>query len=109
MNSFFGIYVKSGSMEIDDVDLSRSGMLQSDNSTVILTGSSISGLVSIYSDAVVTDTTVLSFGISQIGPGEMTVAGAYITSNLTFSIGVSGLSVLSGGSLKARDITITGT
>lgn len=109
MNSYFGIYVKSGSMELRNVDMSRSGMIQSDNSTVSVSGSSISGLVSIHSDADISDTTVLSFGLSQIGNGMMTVTGAYITSNLTFSIGVSGLSVLNGGEIRARDVTITGT
>ncbi|MGA1821993.1 MAG: hypothetical protein ACMUIG_05655 [Thermoplasmatota archaeon] len=109
LNSYFGIYVSGGYMELEGSDLSRSGIIQIENSTASVIGCSLTGMISLYSDAEVANTTILSFGLSQIGDGIMKATGLHITSNLTFSIGVSGLSVLNGGELIARDIEITGT
>ena len=109
-NGYFGLYVYSaGSLVGDGLDMSRSGMIRTDNSTVELSNSHIPGILSLYGDVEVVDCEITSHGVSQIGEGTLVVEDTKLTSNVSFSIGVSAISVLQGGSLKANGIEINGT
>ena len=109
-NSYFGIYVSSGGfLEGDGLDMTRSGMIRVDNSSISLERSGIPGIVSLSGEVIIEECSVLSHGLSQIGDGEMEVTKTTLTSNVSFSIGVSAISVLQGGSLRVDDVNINGT